>query len=620
MKKQFCAALLAVFLCFSLAVSSLAAPASISQEDAAQALSALGIMSGDETGDLQLSRKVTRAEFVTMLVKATPGGDQIGQSATSPYPDVPRSHWASGFVEAAVSLGLATGYSDGTFRPGKEISLAEGVAMALQLLGYGPEDFSGAYPTGQLAMYHSLRLDRGVSASAPTDTLTRGDAMYLFYNLLSAKTKENTPYLSTLGYSLNDAGQIDLLALVNGEMEGPLVAQAGWQSSLPFVPSKVLREGAAVALSDIQDYDLVYWNASMGTVWACTQKATGPIQALEPSASNPTSVTVAGHSYPIETAAAAYALSDLGEYGLGDSVTLLLGRTGGVAAIADVSASAGDRIGVVLSVSNSAYPDGKGGTYTAQTVTLLATDGQTYQYQTKGGYRAGSIVRATVASQGGEVTLRGLTSSSLSGKVNADGTKLDHYSFAENIQILDVSDACGAVLYPSRLAGMTLSGDMVRYYSLNSLGQIDTLILEEATGDMYQYGVLVDLEESGDGMFKYYTYQYDVNGTSYTIPNSSTRFRVSSGPIQIIGETSDPERMFSLTATSPGQIQGNLFVAGNRKYTLSDSVVVYEQRGSQYYLSSLGRAQSGEFTLTAWYDKAETAGGRIRVIVAREAS
>lgn len=620
MRKQFRTAALAACLCLCLAVPSLAAPAAISQEDAAQALSALGIMSGDETGDLQLTRKVTRAEYVTMLVRATPGGDQIGQSATSPYPDVPRSHWASGFVEAAVSMGLATGYSDGTFHPGKEITLAEGAAMALQLLGYGPEDFSGAYPTGQLAMYHSLRLDRGVSASAPTDTLTRGDAMYLFYNLLSAKTKDNTPYLTTLGYALNAAGQIDLLALVNGEMEGPVVAQAGWQSTLPFTPTKVLREGASVSLSDIQDYDLVYWNASMGTVWAYTQKATGPIQALEPSASNPTSVTVAGRSYPIETSAAAYALSDLGEYGLGDSVTLLLGRTGGVAAIADVSASAGDRVGVILSVSNAVYPDGSGGTYTAQAVTLLATDGQTYQYQTRGGYRAGSVVRATVSPQGGEVTLRGLTSSSLTGTVSNDGTRLDRYSFAENIQILDVSDACGTVLYPSRLAGMTLTGDMVRYYSLNSLGQIDTLILEEATGDMYQYGVLVDLEEAGEGMLKYYTYQYNVNGTSYTIPNSSTRFRVSTGPIQIIGETADPQRMFSLTATPSGQIQGNQFVAGNRKYTLSDNVIVYEQRGSQYYLSSLGRAQSGDFTLTAWYDKAETDGGRIRVIIAREAS
>ena len=291
-----------------------------------------------------------------------------------------------------------------------------------------------------------------------------------------------------------------------------------------------------------------------------------------------------------------------------------------MAAIADVSASAGDRVGVILSVSNAVYPDGSGGTYTAQTVTLLATDGQTYQYQTRGGYRAGSVVRATVSPQGGEVTLRGLTSSSLPGTVSNDGTRLDSYSFAENVQILDVSGACGAVLYPSRLAGMTLTGDMVRYYSLNSLGQIDTLILEEATGDMYQYGVLVDLEETGEGMFKYYTYQYDVNGTSYTIPNSSTRFRVSTGPIQIIGETADPQRMFSLTATPSGQIQGNQFVAGNRKYTLSDNVIVYEQRGSQYYLSSLGRAQSGDFTLTAWYDKAETDGGRIRVIIAREAS
>ena len=44
---------------------------------------------------------------------------------------------------------------------------------------------------------------------------------------------------------------------------------------------------------------------------------------------------------------------------------------------------------------------------------------------------------------------------------------------------------------------------------------------------------------------------------------------------------------------------------------------MYERRGSQYYLSSLARAESGGFTLTAWYDKAESEGGRIRVIVAR---
>lgn len=617
MKQRIFTALLALGLSVSLALPVLAAPASASQEEVAQALSALGILSGDGSGTLNLSSRITRAEFVTMLVRATPGGSQIGQAATSPYPDVPRSHWASGFVEAAVSQGLVSGYSDGTFRPNKEITLAEGVSMALSLLGYGPEDFSGAYPTGQLALYRSLRLDRGVSAASATAPLTRQDAAYLFYNLLSASTKEGTPYLTTLGYSLNSAGQVDLLALVNGAMEGPVVAQSGWQTALPFTPSKVIRGGASVALSDIQDYDLIYWNASMGTVWAYTQKISGPIQALEPSSSNPTSVTVAGHSYPIETSAAAYALSDLGQYGLGDQVTLLLGRTGGVAAVADVSASAGDRVGLVLSVKNASYPDGNGGTYTVQTVTMLATDGQTYQYQCRGAYQPGSVVRVSV-NQNNEVSLRGLSSESLTGKVSADGTKLDQYTFAEDVEILDVSGKYGVTLYPARLAGVNLTGDMVRYYSLNSLGQIDTLILEEVTGDMYQYGVLSHMEEQGEGLYKYYTYHYDVGGTSYTIPNSSTRFHVSTGPIQLLGEVESPDGMSPLTATQPGQIVGNQFAAGNQKYTLSDQVVVYEVRNGQYFLSSLSRAQNGDFTLTAWYDKLDAQGGRVRVIVARD--
>ena len=619
MKKRMLTALLAACLSLSLAVPALAAPASVSVDEVSQAVTALGIMAGDENGDLGLSRRVTRAEFVTMAIKATPGGGQVGQAATSPYPDVPRGHWASGYVEAAVSRGLVSGYSDGTFRPSKEIGLAEGVTMALALLGYGPEDFSGAYPTGQLALYHSLKLDRGVTAVNATDSLTRQDAMYLFYNLLSAPTSEGTPYLNTLGYSLNDAGQVDLLALVNGEMEGPVVVQRDWSASIPFTPvqGKVYRDGASVPPSAIQDYDVVYWNSGMETLWVSSEKATGTIQGLEPSSSSPTSVTVAGRTYPIETSAAAYALSDLGTYGLGDTVTLLLGRSGGVAAVAEVTAaSAGERVGVVTQVSNATYPDGSGGTYTAQTVTLLATDGQTYQYQTRGGYRVGSVVRVVVSDQG-EVSLRGLSSSSLTGKVSADGTRVGDYTFAQGATILDVADGQGATFYSGRLAGVNLTGGMVRYYSLNSQGEIDQMILNNVTGDMYQYGVLTRLEEFGTGLSRYYTYVYDVGGVSYTIPNSTTGFRVTTGPIQLTGETADPERMYSLTSTGEGEISGNRFTAGNRSYTLSDQVLVYERRGSQYYLSSLARAESGGFTLTAWYDKAESEGGRIRVIVAR---
>ena len=84
MKQRIFALLLALGLSVSLALPAMAAPASVPQEEAAQALSALGIISGDEQGNLNLSSRVTRAEFVTMLVRATPNGSQIGQAATSP--------------------------------------------------------------------------------------------------------------------------------------------------------------------------------------------------------------------------------------------------------------------------------------------------------------------------------------------------------------------------------------------------------------------------------------------------------------------------------------------------------------------------------------------------------
>ena len=77
----------------------------------------------------------------------------------------------------------------------------------------------------------------------------------------------------------------------------------------------------------------------MQTLWVYTDRVAGTIQELSPTPSNPTSVKVAGQTYEIETASAAYELSDLGSYQVGDTVTLLLGRNGGVAAVAAASSS-----------------------------------------------------------------------------------------------------------------------------------------------------------------------------------------------------------------------------------------------------------------------------------------
>ena len=274
----------------------------------------------------------------------------------------------------------------------------------------------------------------------------------------------------------------------------------------------------------------------------------------------------------------------------------------------------------MTAVTNSTYPDGHGGTYTAQTVTLLATDGQTYQYQHQGtGVRAGSVMRAAVSPQTGEVTLGSASSASLSGAVSGDGSRIGSRSFAPGASILDVSDHRGVIIYPSRLAGLELTSRMVRYCGLNSQGQIEKLILNDVTGDAYQYGVLIGVEQLGDDSYAAYNYEFDIAGTPGFIAGTSTRYPVSSAtPIRILGDISQPDRLLPLTSAGKGELSGGQFVTGGKHYALSPDVLVYEVRNNTYYLSSLARAESGDFSLTAWYDKSEAQGGRIRVILARE--
>ena len=155
----------------------------------------------------------------------------------------------------------------------------------------------------------------------------------------------------------------------------------------------------------------------------------------------------------------------------------------------------------------------------------------------------------------------------------------------------------------------------MKYYSLNPQGEIETLILNDVTGDAYHYGIITRFDEQGEGMSRYCTYQYDVGGVSYTL-SGSTRFLVTGGPIRILGDPASPEKLYGLTATKAGQVSGNQLVTGSQRYTLSDGVVVYEHRDGRYYLSSLARAEGGG-TVTGYFDKAESEGGRIRIIIVK---
>ena len=598
-----------------------AAPA---EEDAAQVLAALDIMVGDASGSLNLDASVTRAEFTKMAVAASTSRDAVGDTvAVKPYPDVPQTHWAAPYIKAAVDLGLVQGDLHGNFNPGRTITLAEGVTIVLRLLGYEDADFTGVWPSGQMAQYRALDLDEGVTAGQDS-AMKRRDALYLFYNLMITKNKEGTYYLNVLEPTLNlvnTAGELDRVALINSAMEGPVVASSGWQSQVGFntATATVYRNGGESTLSAVQNQDVVYWSESMHTIWAYSNKVTGIYESAAPSASNPTSVTVAGKSYDIETTEAAYQLSDLGGYQVGDSVTLLLGRNGGVAAVGEASLAQDLVYGVVLSVENTTYEDSDGNSYNTRTATIFGTDGNTYRYPVESrSLEAGALVRVTNSEDGAEI--RGLSSTKLTGRVSSDGKTLGRYTLASDVQIIDTYETCTPIqVYPSRLAGANLTGSTIRFYALNAQGEISHMILEDATGDLHQYGIITGVSEVSAGLVTNSAYTYDVGGVKQVFTSDTTIYNLKSDPCQVKMESDTTvERLYNLTEVEVDSINGNTIVdAQNHSYTLSDNVAVYVYENNEYQLTSLERVSGGDYRLTAWYDKPENEGGRIRVILAR---
>ncbi|WP_337104289.1 S-layer homology domain-containing protein [Paenibacillus sp. YIM B09110] len=90
----------------------------------------LGFASGYTDGSFKPNGGVTRAEFATLLIKAL---NPAVAGAPLTFKDKNKiAAWALPYVEKAVALGIISGYTDGTFRPGAGITHTEMVSMVVR--------------------------------------------------------------------------------------------------------------------------------------------------------------------------------------------------------------------------------------------------------------------------------------------------------------------------------------------------------------------------------------------------------------------------------------------------------------------------------------------------------
>ena len=97
---------------------------------AVNTLATLGVITGYSDGSFRPNDTITRAEFLTILMRMSSGALQSGSS----FKDVSTMDWFYTAVAHAVEYGWVNGYADGTFRPNAPISRAEVAAIINRVL------------------------------------------------------------------------------------------------------------------------------------------------------------------------------------------------------------------------------------------------------------------------------------------------------------------------------------------------------------------------------------------------------------------------------------------------------------------------------------------------------
>ena len=485
MKKRILAFLLAVSIAVSVLVLPVSA-ASINNTALQTAITLGAVPTGQELG-----ANVTRGAFAKMLVSFSTYRESVDAQGTvgTLYRDVPgTSQWAP-YIRIAVQQGWMNGYTDGSFRPDNTVTLEEACAAVLKLLSYKTTDLTGSFPQAQLNKAQQIGL-RDQLTCTQGQAMTYEQCTLLLYNALRANTASGSAYGSSLGFTVSN-GQVDTSSVLLKSRKGPFVAEEGTQ--LPFTPVSVYRNDKTSASAELNKYDVYYYSESLQTVWIYTRRAAGRITAVSPSASAPTALTVAGSTYSLGSSAVASKISSLNGGGVGEVVTLLLGMDNEVADV--ITGEEADSVfyGVVQTANRSLVEDN--GADVLQKISVMCTDGitRTVNIDKSLNYPTGWLVEISVTPEGEQVTA--IESKSVSGTINDTATALGDYVLADDVQILETtSEGLAGTVRPSRIAGTKLNALTVRYYTLNEQGQIDRLILNDVTGDLWKYGVLDDVK------------------------------------------------------------------------------------------------------------------------------
>jgi hypothetical protein len=162
-------------------------------------IAARGISTGTGNGNYSPLAKLTRVEFLVMMMRAY--GIEPDASRSDNFADAGSTYYTD-YLAAAKKLGISVGVGNNMFAPGKEITRQELFTLlynGLKVIGRLPEGMtekplSSFSDAGQVASWAkdamTLMTETGIISGSngrlsPTNTTTRAEMAQVLYNLLS---------------------------------------------------------------------------------------------------------------------------------------------------------------------------------------------------------------------------------------------------------------------------------------------------------------------------------------------------------------------------------------------------------------------------------------------------
>ena len=170
---------------------------SITYKEAVDVISALGIVNGYSDGSFRPAGALSRgaAAKIICCMSLTPEvANNMNNSASTRFKDVPAGHTFAGFINWCVQQGIVSGYSDGTFHPSDTIASQAFLKMLLCALGYDQElehYTGGGWSNNVITRALQIGLNKGlVSTLNGSAAVNRQDACLFAFNALKADLVE----------------------------------------------------------------------------------------------------------------------------------------------------------------------------------------------------------------------------------------------------------------------------------------------------------------------------------------------------------------------------------------------------------------------------------------------